>query len=66
MNHVITDPVVIVEDSSIGRVGNSKFDKVKVGTKTAKFKSHDKSKHINSSKALAQNFRSGFLIYKDR
>ena len=49
----ILDPVNISEDSNIDKIGNSKINETKVGGKTAKFNSQDKSKGKNSAKFKA-------------
>ena len=52
--HLIAkDPVDVSEKSTVDRVSDNKVDRAKVGTKAAKFKSHDKSKSKNLIQALA-------------
>ena len=68
-NPSATDPILIDEDSTIDRIGNSEANGAKVGIKTAKSQSQDKSKGINltktflaKSQAFIQSSGSGFLI----
>ena len=52
INLSTTDPITVVEDSTIDEIGNSEIDEAKIGAKTTKFKSQNKSKGKNSVKSI--------------
>ena len=68
---IITNLIAVDEDSIMDEICNSKVDKTKIGIKTAKSKSQNKSKDKNSvkfflTKSPSFGSKTGFLILKAR
>lgn len=54
VNAITIDLVVVVKNSIVDGIGNSKFDRVKVSIKMTNLKSQDKSKSNNLIKSLTK------------